>query len=740
MFCQIARNFSVSALKPFALQFMMAGRYFQYFKSTSSVRNGVEVKSSKPHKNGFLKKKMLSKDRSDGATYSSRKSRIDYVPSIGIDYNPPPVESWNSITTNSVKRESNRTGKWQQVPMETNYEDRKFEDVDLNDSAAIRSAVLPESFDPSDFKTRTAMVQYSNQLDKVAFSRLQSSRAEVLLPEEPGSIALINFMWLHNETAFAVAQKKWTYIYDNAGTELHCLKMMNDVLRLEFLPYHFLLVGSASNSFLHWLDVSIGKMVASYATRYGPIGVLCQNPTNGIIHCGCARGVVSLWSPNLNEPLVKMLCHPCPVRAICVDTTGRFMATAGVEKRVKVWDIRNYKELWSLRAAPVSHMTFSQQGLLACAMGTVVKVYKDICHKPVNTPYMMHDCREVVSDIRFCPYEDVLGVGHRAGYNSLIIPGAGEPNIDAFEANPFQSKNQRREAEVRSLLDKIQPEMITLDPSDITRINEEKKNDALSSKIKFLYSKTPNAQLTEKLNDRKGRQRKGSKIKRKQAVRAEKQRAIEIYLICVEVMVDAQDVTEYTDRSLQSYYCTCGQIALILDTTIDRLPLRPKDRARVLDEQRNIFKTFHDPFETVYIEWPEGYEQQCRKKCKKCGAFLFYEHPTKAGVYFLKENSVLGIKQINPSAKLEGEAQNVKKVMITKMVKNSGKFGSVTVSTIDEEEEELEAKEIAESYSNNAIVVEKQMRRKGMLKRQEMFNEAERQKRLQRRGTLLEPF
>uniref|UniRef100_A0A5S6R0M3 STING ER exit protein n=1 Tax=Trichuris muris TaxID=70415 RepID=A0A5S6R0M3_TRIMR len=204
-------------------------------------------------------------------------------------------------------------------------------------------------------------------------------------------------------------------------------------------------------------------------------------------------------------------------------------------------------------------------------------------------------------------------------------------------------------------------------------------------------------------------------------------------------MADAQDVTEYTDRSLQSYYCTCGQIALIIDTTIDRLPLRPKDRARVVDGQRNVFKIFGDPFETVYVEWPEGYEQQCRKKCKKCGVFLFYEHPGSTDVHFLKENSVLGLEQINPSAKSEGEAQNVKKVMITKMVKNSGKFGSVTVSTIDEEEEELEAKEIAESYSNNAVVVEKQMRRKGMLKTEEMFGETEKMKKMQRRGTLLEP-
>src|SRR3569833_904868 len=52
---------------------------------------------------------------------------------------------------------------------------------------------------------------------------------------------ILDAKWLHNYQFFALAQKKYVYIYDSNGVELHCLRKHREVIHMEFLPYHFLL-------------------------------------------------------------------------------------------------------------------------------------------------------------------------------------------------------------------------------------------------------------------------------------------------------------------------------------------------------------------------------------------------------------------------------------------------------------------------------------------------------------------
>lgn len=89
------------------------------------------------------------------------------------------------------------------------------------------------------------------------------------------------------------------------------------------------------------------------------------------------------------------------------------------------------------------------------------QIYKDICEQEstkTDLPiYLSHRCANAssVSSVAFCPFEDILGVGHERGFSSLLIPGSGDANFDALEANPYQTKKQRKQAEVKQLLDKV---------------------------------------------------------------------------------------------------------------------------------------------------------------------------------------------------------------------------------------------------------------------------------------------
>lgn len=55
------------------------------------------------------------------------------------------------------------------------------------------------------------------------------------------------------------------------------------------------------------------------------------------------------------------------------------------------------------------------------------------------------------------------------------------------------------------------------------------------------------------------------------------------------------------DKPLHSYYCLCGKMTLIIDTPLDRLPLRRRDGARVIDAAKHAAKIQAEPLETVYI-------------------------------------------------------------------------------------------------------------------------------------------
>ncbi|XP_068106282.1 WD repeat-containing protein 46 isoform X2 [Hyperolius riggenbachi] len=333
--------------------------------------------------------------------------------------------------------------------------------------------------------------------------------------------------WLHTNTMFAVAQKKWLYIYDSLGVELHCIKKFNDVLRMEFLPYHFLLATCSATGFLQYLDVSVGKEIAAICCKAGRLGVMCQNPHNAIIHLGHHNGTVTLWSPSMKEPLVKMLCHRGAVRALSVDKTGMYMASSGLDRKLTIYDLRTYKPLTSfglpLGAGSLCH---SQRGLLAAATGNIVQVYKDTHLEAPSSPYMCLSVKAPIHGLQFCPYEDVLGIGHGGGFTSMLVPGAGEANFDGLECNPYESKKQRQEWEVKALLEKIQPDLITLDPTQLGEVDaitmEQRRKEQVERMGFDPYEKTRFAPRHKK----KGRSSTANILKRKKKVAHEEMRAV----------------------------------------------------------------------------------------------------------------------------------------------------------------------------------------------------------------------
>lgn len=214
-------------------------------------------------------------------------------------------------------------------------------------------------------------------------------------------------------------------------------------------------------------------------TKQGAPTALTHNPYNAILHAGHQNGTVTLWSPNSHDAVVKLLAHRGPVRSAAVDREGRYMVTAGQDCKMAVWDIRMFKEVNSyFTRQPASSVSISDSGLTAVGWGTQTTIWKGLFNKhtpvqeKVQSPYMAWGGEgQRVERVRWCPFEDALGVGHDEGFSSIIVPGAGEANFDALEVNPFETVKQRQESEVKSLLNKLRPEMIAIDPNFIGNLD-----------------------------------------------------------------------------------------------------------------------------------------------------------------------------------------------------------------------------------------------------------------------------
>ncbi|VCW69601.1 unnamed protein product [Gulo gulo] len=249
--------------------------------------------------------------------------------------------------------------------------------------------------------------------------------------------AVRDIRFLHSEALLAVAQNRWLHIYDNQGIELHCIRRCDRVTRLEFLPFHFLLATASETGFLTYLDVSVGKIVAALNARAGRLDVMTKNPYNAVIHLGHSNGTVSLWSPAMKEPLAKILCHRGGVRAVAVDSTGMYMATSGLDHQLKIFDLRGMFQPLSARTLPqgAGHLAFSQRGLLAAGMADVVNIWAGqgkASPPSLEQPYLTHRLSGHVHGLHFCPFEDVLGVGHSGGITSMLVPGEWDRRWDPW--------------------------------------------------------------------------------------------------------------------------------------------------------------------------------------------------------------------------------------------------------------------------------------------------------------------
>ncbi|VTZ67814.1 U3 small nucleolar RNA-associated protein 7, putative [Plasmodium chabaudi chabaudi] len=273
----------------------------------------------------------------------------------------------------------------------------------------------------------------------------------------------------HNHKLFAVGQKKYIYIYDNTGIEVNCIKDILYPSQLEFLPYHFLLASIGDLGELVYQDISVGNIVTRKKTKRGPCSIMKQNKHDAIIYLGHKNGHVTLWSPNMDKSVCDIFCHYTPISAIGI--FDNYLITSSLDCTYKLWDIRKLEYINTFKSHNIiNNIDISDTSLVAFTMNSHFRTYKNFFTKPEL--YLTHNTYgDKINSIAFQPFEDICCAGLKYSIKSFIVPGAGLANIDTFVNNPYETKKQTKENEIRQLLDKLPPETIHFKQNQIGKIN-----------------------------------------------------------------------------------------------------------------------------------------------------------------------------------------------------------------------------------------------------------------------------
>ena len=354
-----------------------------------------------------------------------------------------------------VESEMDRTFKMSQKRMET--------EVDLGTRKKLFNFDLPGGhFNLTPSKNGRHMLMTGNGGQASVIDR------HTMLPTCDVTVGepIVASTFLHDHSLFACAQRKYVYIYSSkSGEEVHCLRDHTAVTHMDYLPYHYLMVSCGEQGNLRYMDTSTGTLIAKHSTKQGACQALKQNSQTGVVTLGHTSGTVTMWTPTMGEAAVKMLCHYGSVSAVA--PRGEYgLITSGQDLKIKVWDLRKPQQevsKFSCVGRAASCIDISDTGKVAVGMGSRVLVWKDDVFKSgtKHPLYLSHSLPgDMVNSLKFCPFEDLLLMGSGAGIRSLLVPGSGSAEVDSFAGNPFQTLKQRREAEVRGILEKLKPDMI----------------------------------------------------------------------------------------------------------------------------------------------------------------------------------------------------------------------------------------------------------------------------------------